>query len=114
MPSNEAPAAYRYLADLQTQLPEIPPDSVVSRTLFSDGRVNATLFGFAAGQELTEHTSTKRALLHVISGEAHLTLGRDTYEASAGAFADMPANLPHSIRAKSNMVMLLLLIDEAQ
>lgn len=113
MPSNETSAVYRYLPDLQAQLPEIAPDSIISRTLFSDGRVNATLFGFAAGQELTEHTSTKRALLQVISGEALLTLGQDTHEASAGAFADMPANLPHSIKAKSNMVMLLFLIDES-
>lgn len=113
MASSEMAAPYRYLSSLQTQFPEIPPDSIISRTLFSDGRVNATLFGFAAGQELTEHTSTKRALLQVISGEARLTLGKDTHEASAGAFADMPANLPHSIKAKSNAVMLLLLIDEA-
>jgi len=113
MPTNEMPTSYRYLAGLQAQLAEIPPDSIVSRTLFSDGRVNATLFGFAAGQELTEHTSTKRALLYLVSGEARLTLGQDVHEASAGAFADMPANLPHSITAKSNMVMLLLLIDEA-
>jgi quercetin dioxygenase-like cupin family protein len=112
MSSDQSPAAYRYLADLHAELPDIPPDSIISRTLFSDGRVNATLFGFAAGQELTEHTSTKRALLHVVSGEAQLTLGADKLEASAGAFADMPANLPHSISAKTNMVMLLLLIDE--
>ncbi len=116
MPSNESSkqnAAYRYMAELSAQLPAIPPDSIVSRTLFSDGRVNATLFGFAAGQELTEHTSSKRALLYVASGEAQLTLGQDKLEASAGAFADMPANLPHSVLAKTDMVMLLLLIDES-
>jgi quercetin dioxygenase-like cupin family protein len=113
MSSDQSPAAYRYLADLHAELPDIPPDSIISRTLFSDGRVNATLFGFAAGQVLTEHTSTKRALLHVVSGEAQLTLGADTHEASAGAFVDMSANLPHSIAAKTNAVMLLLLIDEA-
>ena len=43
---------YLYIPDLMAQLPEIPPDSIVSRTYHSDGQVKAILFGFAPGQEL--------------------------------------------------------------
>lgn len=71
---------YTYLADLQEQIGEIPPDSIVSRTLFSNDQVKVVLFGFAVVQELSEHT------------------------------ASMPAQLPHSLVAEPPLTMILLLI----
>ena len=34
-------------------------------------------FGFAPGQELSEDTSAKPAILHFLKGEAQLTLGEE-------------------------------------
>lgn len=108
----DLPAApYHYLADLARLIPSIPPDTIVSRTLFTDRQARAILFGFAPGQELSEHTSTKRALLYFVSGNAELTLGGDATQAQAGTFVDMPPNLAHSIRAASEVVMLLLMVE---
>jgi quercetin dioxygenase-like cupin family protein len=50
------------------------------------------------------------ALLHILSGEAQLTLGGDVQEVGAGAWARMPAQLPHSVLARTPVVMLLLLL----
>ncbi len=101
---------YSFIADLATQIPDIPSDSIISRTVYSDEVVKAVLFGFAAGQELSEHTASSPAILHFVKGEARLTLGGDSMEAVAGTWAHMPPNLPHSILAKTPVVMLLLLL----
>ncbi len=45
-----------------------------SRTLYSDDRLKAVLFGFARGEELSEHTASTRAGLHFLQGEAKLTI----------------------------------------
>lgn len=103
--------AYTYFADLQAQLPEIPSDSILSRTVYSDEQVKVILFGFAAGQELSEHTSAKPAVIYILSGEARVKLGTDSFEATAGMWAHMPPNLPHSIQAKTPVSMLLMLLE---
>jgi quercetin dioxygenase-like cupin family protein len=99
-----------HVADLAESLPDIPDDSIVSRTLYTDEHVKAVLFGFAAGQELSEHTASQPAILHILEGEAILTLGDDTREASAGTWVYMPPHLRHSIGAKTPVRMLLLLL----
>jgi quercetin dioxygenase-like cupin family protein len=88
-----------------------PPDKgTLSRTLFSDDRLKAVLFGFAQGEELSEHTASMPAVLHFLRGEATVTLGADRHEAGPGTWAHMPAGLRHSIQAKTPVVMLLLLL----
>jgi quercetin dioxygenase-like cupin family protein len=99
-----------YFSDLCAELPQIPPDSIVSRTIFQNDQVKVILFGFAAGQELSEHTSSKPAILHLLEGEASLTLGEERMDVRAGAWMHMPPDLPHSIKARTTLTMLLLLI----
>jgi len=101
---------YQYLADLGDLVSEIEPDSIVSRTIFSDDHLKGILFGFAAGQELSEHTASRPAVLHFLTGEARLVLGGDTLEARPGTWVHMPAHLPHSVLAKTEVAMLLLLL----
>ena len=103
---------YTYIADLAKQV-DIPTDGILSRTLFSDEHVKVLAFGFDAGQELSEHTVSTPAILHIIQGEADLTLGDDSMEATAGAWVHLPPNLRHSVHAKTPVVMLLLLMEAA-
>ena len=92
-----------------------PPDKdILSRTLYNDDRLKAVAFGFAQGEELSEHTASMPAVLHFLHGEAKLMLGDDTLEAGPGTWVHMPAGLRHSIQAKSPVVMLLLLPKEAR
>ena len=104
-------AQYKHIADLATCI-EVPEDGVLSRTLYSDKQVNAVIFGFDTGQELSEHTAAMPAIIQIIKGEATLTFGGDTYEAGPGAWVHMPAHLSHSVYAKSPLVMLLLLLKQ--
>jgi len=88
-----------------------PPDKgILSRTLHNDDRLKAVLFGFAQGEELSEHTASMPAVLHFVRGEARLTLGDDVVEARPGTWAHMSAGMRHSIQARTPVVMLLLLM----
>jgi len=102
---------YNHFSDLLDEIPDIPPDTIVSRTLFSSEKVKVVLFSFASGQELSEHTSAKPAVIHFLKGQARLTLGDDNMEAGPGTWVHMPAHLPHSVEAVSQVVMLLLLFQ---
>ena len=102
--------AYRFIASLSEMLPELPEESILSRTVHSDEAANVTLFGFAAGQELTEHTAAFPALLHFLEGEFTLRLGGDEMQAGLGAWVYMPPHLPHSVRAETAGSLLLVLI----
>ena len=68
------------------------------------------VFGFAQGEELSEHTASKPAVLYFVKGEATVDLGDDVQEAQAGTWVHMPASLKHSIKAKTPVVMLLVLL----
>lgn len=102
-----------YVAFANLDLEIVPPaDGTLSRTILQDEHLKAVLFGFAAGQELSEHTASMPAIMHFLSGEAEVTLGPDRIEAKPGAWIHMPPQMPHSIRANSPVVMLLLLLKQ--
>ncbi len=101
---------YDYHGNLVDLLPEIPEDSIVSRTFYEDDQLKGILFGFAPGQELSEHTAAKPAILHFLEGEARLTLGDDEKAAGPGTWVHMAPHLPHSVVAESRVMMLLVLL----
>jgi quercetin dioxygenase-like cupin family protein len=102
---------YRHFVDLAKEV-EPPADGILTRALFNDDQVKAVIFGFGQGEELSEHTASMPAILHFIQGEATLTLGVDTIEAQPGTWVHMPANLKHSVKTKTPVVMLLLLLKK--
>ncbi len=91
-------------------LVEIPTDGTISRTIYQDEQVKAVLFGFAAGQELSEHTAATGAILHFVQGAARVTLGGEEIDARPNTWVHMPPKLPHRIVAETPVVMLLLLL----
>jgi len=91
---------------------EPPVDGILSRTLLDDEHVKVLVFGFGAGQELSEHTASMPALLQFVKGEADLTLGKDSASAVPGTCVYMRPHLPHSVHAKTPVVMLLVLMKQ--
>lgn len=98
---------YIFLEDLKEKLPAIPGNSILSQILVKDEQLEVTLFQFAGGQELTEHTSSFPAIIHILSGEGSMTLGKDLVKIHAGSWVYMPPDLPHSMHTDTPMVMLL-------
>jgi quercetin dioxygenase-like cupin family protein len=89
---------------------QFAPNGIVSRSLLNAAGLRATLFGFAEGQELTEHTSTRHALIQILSGECEFSLAGRPHTLKAGDFLYMPPNLPHAVKATKQFSMLLTLI----
>ncbi len=102
-----------YFEDLTTLLGDLQPDSIISRTLHADDDVKAVLFGFDAGQELSEHTAALPASIFVLRGEATLTLGGERRQARPGTWVHMPPHMPHTVVAHTPLIMLLLLYRAA-
>ncbi|MBS0267295.1 MAG: cupin domain-containing protein [Planctomycetes bacterium] len=100
---------YTHILDLAREA-EPPANGILSRTVFQNDQIKAVVFGFGPGQELSEHTAAKPALLYFVQGEASLGLGDDVQAAQPGTWVHMPAQLKHSIKAKTPVVMLLVLL----
>src|SRR5581483_11084862 len=85
------------------------PNGIVSRTLLRTNSTRVVLFGFAEGQELTEHTSTQNALIQILSGECEFSLSGKPRALKSGDLLYMPAHLQHAVRATKQFSMLLTL-----
>ncbi len=76
--------SYLFANDLLQEV-EIPRNGILSRTIYADDQVKVILFGFDTGQELSKHTASSSAMIHILKGQAKLTLGNDSMEVSEGA-----------------------------
>ena len=97
------------IVDLRAPV-ETPDDGIVSRAIYSDDVVRVVHVSFAPGQQLSDHTAPWPVTLEVVDGQATITLGEDTVEAAAGTWMHMPANTPHSVVARTPLVLLLHLL----
>ena len=84
--------------------------TIVSRTIADRPTGTITLFAFAAGQALSEHTAPFDALLMVLDGKAEVTISGKANQLSAGQMIVMPANQPHAVAAVTDFKMLLIMI----
>ena len=88
------------------------PGSVVSRQLVKQPAGNVTLFAFAEGEGLSEHTAPFDALVFVVEGEAEISLAGTPHRVRAGELLRMPAQQPHAVRAVQRFKMVLVMIRE--
>jgi len=84
--------------------------SVVSRQVIKADAGNVTLFAFEADQGLSEHTAPFDALVHILDGEAQVTISGSLFELKTGDAIIMPANEPHALKAVKRFKMLLTMI----
>ena len=88
------------------------PGSVVSRKVLGGKRGNVTLFAFAEGEGLTEHTSPYDAMVVVLDGEARIRVGGAAFQVSDGETITLPAGVPHALDADVPFKMLLVMIKD--
>jgi quercetin dioxygenase-like cupin family protein len=84
--------------------------SVVSRTLIDKNAGTVTLFAFAQGQGLSEHTAPFDALVLVYEGQAEITIAGQPLNLKEGDMTIMPADKPHALKAVNPFKMLLVMI----
>ena len=98
-----------FFPDLATEAP-IPARGILSQTLSDEGGIEFLLFAFAAGEQLSEHTSARPAIIHILEGEGDLTAGATSYPAKPGAWLRIEPELKHSVVARTPMRMALYLL----
>lgn len=84
--------------------------AVVSRTVIKSAAGSVTLFAFDEGQDLSEHTVPHDALVHVLDGEARITISGTPHRVAGGEMIVMPANRPHSVLASHRFKMMLVML----
>jgi len=85
---------------------------IVSRAVLTTPTVRVTLFHFAAGQELSEHTSKARALVQILRGTCEFTTGKDVQTLKTGDLLHLPPGAPHAVTATEAFSMLLTQLTE--
>ncbi|HET9458215.1 MAG TPA: cupin domain-containing protein [Candidatus Limnocylindrales bacterium] len=98
-----------YFADLVAEA-TIPRRGIHSQTLSDEGGVELVLFAMATGERLSEHTSARPAIIHVLSGEAELTAAGESHDAGPGAWLRIPVRMAHAIIARTDLVFALYLL----
>jgi quercetin dioxygenase-like cupin family protein len=98
-----------FIPDLAAAAPHVAR-GIHSQTLHDRPDLRLVLFAFAPGEELSEHTAARPAVVHVLDGEGDAVVGGDAHPVSAGTWFAMPAGMPHSIRARTPLRMALYLL----
>ncbi len=86
--------------------------SVVSREIVNRKTGTVTIFAFAEGQGLSEHTAPFDAMVVGLDGEAEIFIGGEPNRVAAGDMIIMPAGVPHALKAAGNFKMLLVMIKK--
>lgn len=84
--------------------------TIVSRTISDKPSGTVTLFAFAQGQALSEHTAPFDAMVLVLAGRAEVTISGSPHSLGGGEMIIMPANVPHAVKATDRFKMLLVMI----
>lgn len=84
--------------------------SIVSKEILKTENGTITLFSFDEGQGLSEHTAPFNVLAIIIDGEAEIKIDEISHAVSEGQAIELPANIPHSLKALKKFKMLLIMI----
>ena len=100
-----------FVADIAAEAPHVPR-GIHSQTLYDGPDLRLVLFAFAPGEELSEHTAARPAVVHVLDGEGDAVVGGEPHALGPGTWFRMPAGMPHSIRARTPLRMALYLLPD--
>jgi quercetin dioxygenase-like cupin family protein len=87
---------------------QVSSAGIVSRTLVQTPELRSVLFAFDEGQELTPHTSRRRALIQILSGACEFLFNGDWHRLQSGALLHLPPGHLHAVRATAGAFTMLL------
>jgi quercetin dioxygenase-like cupin family protein len=83
---------------------------IVSKTVLKKQTGNISLFAFAKGEALSEHTAPFDAIIQVVEGKGEIIIGGQSHILDSGETIIMPANISHAVKAVENFKMVLTMI----
>lgn len=84
--------------------------TVVSREIIKKPSGTVTVFAFAEGQGLSEHSAPFDALVQVLDGSVEISIGGIPHRLREGEMIIMPAHVPHALAALTAFKMMLVMI----
>jgi quercetin dioxygenase-like cupin family protein len=84
--------------------------SIVSHEIVKRKTGTVTIFAFDEGEGLSEHTAPFDALVHVLEGEAEVSIAGKPNHLHSGDIILIPAQQPHSLKALKQFKMILTMI----
>lgn len=87
---------------------QVSAAGIVSRTVLQSPELRVVLFTFAEGQELTTHTSTRRAVIQMLEGHGEFFFDGRWEKLPAGTLLHLPPSQPHAVRASAGPFSMLL------
>ena len=84
--------------------------SVVSKEIIRKPTGTVTIFAFAEGQGLSEHTAPFDALVQLLDGEAEISIAGEAHRLREGEMIVMPGGKPHALKAVKPFKMMLVMI----
>jgi quercetin dioxygenase-like cupin family protein len=84
--------------------------AVVSKVVHRDQQLDVTVFGFDAGEGLTEHTASRPAIVQVLSGRLRCTVDGEDTRMVPGTWLHMERGAPHALVAEEPTTVLLTLL----
>ncbi len=94
------------IADLD-EMAQVAEQGIVSKSIVENEHHKLIHFTFAPGQELSEHTASVPASIHILRGRGTVVLDGVRHEAAPGKLFYMPAELKHAVLADEELVFLL-------
>ena len=91
------------------ELMEFPSEGIFSTVLAKGDISNHTLMCLAKGTDISEHTTTREAVVTVLKGKGTFILNGKNIKMKPGVFIFMPRNAPHSLSASEDLAILLSL-----
>jgi quercetin dioxygenase-like cupin family protein len=89
---------------------EYASGGILSKTVLKKETGNISLFSFAKGEALSEHTAPFDAMIQVVDGKAEIVIGGKSFLLESGESIIMPANIPHAVKAVERFKMVLTMI----
>jgi quercetin dioxygenase-like cupin family protein len=86
---------------------------IVSKTVLKKQTGNISLFSFAKGEELSEHTAPFDAMIQVVDGRGEIIIGGKSFFLETGQSIIMPANITHAVKAAEKFKMVLTMIKSS-
>lgn len=88
-------------------------DSVVSKVLCRNEGGVMTVFAFAEGQGLTEHSTPHDATVLVLEGEVRITIAERSHTICTGQCLHLPPSVPHALHGEKPFKLLLTILKKS-
>ncbi len=92
------------------EMVEYRESRVASLTVVQRADLGITLMAIYEGEGLSTHSAPGDAFVTILEGETEIHIEEDVFRLKEGESIIMPSSKPHSVKAITNMKMMLVLV----